>query len=117
MNYEKHREVMELATRVDDMAEYSEYLGILLADEILVKLPADVEKNLKKSINIESMSNRILKKLNISCYIFQLNENDLDTYEAELLDSKKTIRERFLSQRELLTGRRLKAGYNTKGEI
>jgi hypothetical protein len=65
---------------------------------------------------MESASFRITKYLGFIDSIFKFTEDQLYTYELELLKHESIIRSKFLNQRELLVGRRLLAGINRTGE-
>ena len=117
MKIEKQREILELATRVDEMANYSQYLKELIDDRILVKLPFNVAKKIKDAIHMESISYAVEKALNLTGSIFNYNLAQLYKYEEELIRNKYSIRANFLNQRQILISLRESSGYNSKGEM
>lgn len=117
MKIERQREVLDLATRVDEMNLYSQYLKELIDDNILPKLPSDVVKQIKSNIFIEAVSYTLSKSLRLPNSIFNYTLGQLNRYEEELIKSKASIRAKFLNQREIILRLREQSGYNRKGEV
>jgi len=114
-DYTKQREVMNLAHDIDLMGKHYDYNNILLNDNILCKLPEQSRLSIRSSIYKQTVSSMIEKKLGITESIFKLDEDKLQEYKLELTRVKLSIQNDFGHQRQLLFGRRLKAGYDRGG--
>jgi hypothetical protein len=116
-DYQKHRQVLEKATRIDEYYVYAKYLKGLLVDNILVKLPYSVIRRMQDSIYEESISFRVMRKLGFNNSIFDLNEQQVYELEYSLDDEREALKSRVLANREILIRRRTRSGFNIKGEI